>query len=139
LVCYADDFVVMCDTKSAVEEARRRVSAVLTRLGLELYPEKTRIVDLSQGHAGIDFLEERLHALLLKRAGSRGFGRGGRRGGVVRSSKRWVSAACVVPFNIRGWCMPRPEDHLVSRVPEIGTYGLNGGHTLSAPLARCDR
>jgi group II intron reverse transcriptase/maturase len=56
LVRYADDFVVMCDTKAAVEEARRRVSAVLTRLGLELHPEKTRIVDLSRGREGFDFL-----------------------------------------------------------------------------------
>lgn len=56
LVRYADDFVVMCDTKMAVEEARRRVSFVLTRLGLELHPEKTRTVDLSCGREGFDFL-----------------------------------------------------------------------------------
>lgn len=56
LVRYADDFVVMCDTESQVEEARRRVSAVLTRLGLELHPEKTRTVDLSRGREGFDFL-----------------------------------------------------------------------------------
>jgi len=56
LVRYADDFVVMCDTKAAVEEARQRVGAVLTRLGLELHPEKTRLVDLSRGCEGIDFL-----------------------------------------------------------------------------------
>jgi len=56
LVRYADDFVVLCDTKVAVEEARQRVSAVLTRLGLELHPEKTRMVDLSRGRAGFDFL-----------------------------------------------------------------------------------
>jgi RNA-directed DNA polymerase len=48
--------VVMCRTKAAVEEARRRVSAVLTRLGLELHPEKTRLVDLSWGREGFDFL-----------------------------------------------------------------------------------
>jgi RNA-directed DNA polymerase len=56
LVRYADDFVVMCDTKAQVEEARQRVGTVLTRLGLELYPEKTRIVDLSRGCDGFDFL-----------------------------------------------------------------------------------
>ena len=56
LVRYADDFVVMCDTKAQVEEARRRVSTVLTRLGLELHPEKTRTVDLSRGREGFDFL-----------------------------------------------------------------------------------
>ena len=56
LVRYADDFVVLCDTKPQVEEARRRVGLVLTRLGLELHPEKTRLVDLSHGRAGFDFL-----------------------------------------------------------------------------------
>jgi group II intron reverse transcriptase/maturase len=61
LVRYADDFVVMCDTKAAVEEAQRRVSAVLTRLGLELHPEKTRTVDLARGGAGFDFLGCHLH------------------------------------------------------------------------------
>jgi len=56
LVRYADDFVVMCDTQSAVEEAQHRVRTVLTRLGLELHPEKTRLVDLSRGREGFDFL-----------------------------------------------------------------------------------
>jgi group II intron reverse transcriptase/maturase len=61
LVRYADDFVVMCDTKAAVEEARQRVGSVLTRLGLELHPEKTRTVDLSRGREGVDFLGCHLH------------------------------------------------------------------------------
>jgi group II intron reverse transcriptase/maturase len=61
LVRYADDFVVMCDTKAQVEEARRRVEHVLTRLGLELHPEKTRLVDLSRGREGFDFLGCHLH------------------------------------------------------------------------------
>ena len=56
LVRYADDFVVMCDTTPQVEEARQRVSRVLTRLGLELHPETTRTVDLSRGREGFDFL-----------------------------------------------------------------------------------
>ncbi len=56
LVRYADDFVVMCDTKPQVEEARRRVGLVLARLALELHPEKTRTVDLSHGREGFDFL-----------------------------------------------------------------------------------
>jgi group II intron reverse transcriptase/maturase len=61
LVRYADDFVVMCATSAAVKEARHRVSTVLTRLGLELHPEKTRTVDLSRGHEGFDFLGCHLH------------------------------------------------------------------------------
>ena len=42
LVRYADDFVVMCDTKAACERAEQRVREILARLGLELHPEKTR-------------------------------------------------------------------------------------------------
>jgi RNA-directed DNA polymerase len=56
LVRYADDFVVMCRTKRDVEEAEQRVKHVLTRLGLELHPDKTRKVDLSWGKEGFDFL-----------------------------------------------------------------------------------
>jgi group II intron reverse transcriptase/maturase len=56
LVRYADDFVVMCDTKATCEVAEQRVRAIFARLGLELHPEKTRRADLSRGTAGFDFL-----------------------------------------------------------------------------------
>ena len=56
LVRYADDFVVMCDTAEQCEEAERRVRIVLERLKLQLHPEKTRRVDLTEGHHGFDFL-----------------------------------------------------------------------------------
>ena len=56
LVRYADDFVVMCDTKAACEQAEQRVGAILARLGLELHPDKTRRLDLSRGRGGFDFL-----------------------------------------------------------------------------------
>jgi group II intron reverse transcriptase/maturase len=56
LVRYADDFVVMCDTKTACERAEQHVRAILARLDLELHPEKTRRVDLTHGRDGCDFL-----------------------------------------------------------------------------------
>jgi RNA-directed DNA polymerase len=56
LVRYADDFVVMCDTASACEQAEQRVREIFARLGLELHPEKTRRLDLSRGGSGFDFL-----------------------------------------------------------------------------------
>src|SRR5437867_3403069 len=56
LVRYADDFVVMCDTKASCEQAEQRVRAVFARLGLELHPDKMRQVDLSHGREGFDFL-----------------------------------------------------------------------------------
>ncbi len=61
LVRYADDFVVMCETKSACDEAERRVRIVFERLGLELHPTKTRKVDLTRGREGFDFLGCHLH------------------------------------------------------------------------------
>jgi group II intron reverse transcriptase/maturase len=61
LVRYADDFVVMCNTRSEVERSEERVRAILTRLGLELHPEKTRKVELSGGKDGFDFLGCHLH------------------------------------------------------------------------------
>ena len=56
LVRYADDFVVMCATRSACEAAERRVRTILAQVGLELHPEKTRRVELSWGKQGFDFL-----------------------------------------------------------------------------------
>jgi len=56
LVRYADDFVVMCDTAASCEEAERVVRGILSELGLELHPEKTRRVELTEGKEGFDFL-----------------------------------------------------------------------------------
>jgi RNA-directed DNA polymerase len=56
LVRYADDFVVLCSTRKACEEAEIRVREILGRLGLQLHPDKTRRVDLSWGQEGFDFL-----------------------------------------------------------------------------------
>ena len=61
LVRYADDFVVMCRTKSECEQAERRIRSILERLGLELHPEKTRRVELYDGRQGFDFLGCHLH------------------------------------------------------------------------------
>jgi group II intron reverse transcriptase/maturase len=56
LVRYADDFIVMCRTRKDIERAEKRVRQALTRLGLELHPEKTRTLDLSWGKEGFEFL-----------------------------------------------------------------------------------
>jgi group II intron reverse transcriptase/maturase len=56
LVRYADDFVIVCRSQRAAEEARGRVRQILQRLGLELHPEKTRLVALYDGKEGFDFL-----------------------------------------------------------------------------------
>jgi RNA-directed DNA polymerase len=56
LVRYADDFVVLCRTEEEARAALEVARGVLTDLGLELHPEKTRIVDLREGREGFDFL-----------------------------------------------------------------------------------
>lgn len=56
LVRYADDLVVMCRSARAAEEAQRRIETGVNRLGLELHPEKTRIVDMRQGRGSFTFL-----------------------------------------------------------------------------------
>jgi group II intron reverse transcriptase/maturase len=56
LVRYADDFVVVCPTAARADEAQRRAAMVLRTLGLSLSPQKTRIVELTKGKEGFDFL-----------------------------------------------------------------------------------
>ena len=56
LARYADDFVVMCDTAEACRAAEGIVRILLEDLGLELHPDKTRMVDLTEGKEGFDFL-----------------------------------------------------------------------------------
>ncbi len=61
LVRYADDFVVLCRTRSACEQAEARIRVILKRLGLELHPDKTRRAELFDGKEGFDFLGCHLH------------------------------------------------------------------------------
>jgi len=56
LVKYADDLVALCATREQAEEARELVAAVLDPIGLRLHPDKTRIVHLTRGAEGFDFL-----------------------------------------------------------------------------------
>jgi RNA-directed DNA polymerase len=56
LVRYADDFVAMCGTESQAREALRRIGLVMDRLGLQLHPTKTRMVDLRRGRESFVFL-----------------------------------------------------------------------------------
>jgi RNA-directed DNA polymerase len=85
LVRYADDFVILCKSREAVEEAERRVRIIFERLKLELHPEKTRKVELTNGKAGFDFLGCHLH----KRMSGRLFEKTGNRWYYLH---RWPSA-----------------------------------------------
>lgn len=48
MVRYADDFVIMCRTTQQAEQAKEKARQVLAEMGLQLHPEKTRIVDATQ-------------------------------------------------------------------------------------------
>ena len=56
VVRYADDWVVLCPTRQRAEMARSIAEAALVPLGLRLHPDKTRIVHLTRGTEGFDFL-----------------------------------------------------------------------------------
>jgi RNA-directed DNA polymerase len=62
LVRYADDFVVLCRSERQAERSRELAAALLGELGLELHPDKTRLVDLREGKEGFDFLGCHFHA-----------------------------------------------------------------------------
>ena len=48
--------VVMAPTESKAKEALRRIEFVMSKLGLGLHPEKTRMVDLRRGKESFVFL-----------------------------------------------------------------------------------
>lgn len=56
LIRYADDFVIVCATADQATDAWRRARTVLANAGLQVSPEKTRIVELTNGKQGFDFL-----------------------------------------------------------------------------------
>jgi RNA-directed DNA polymerase len=53
---YADDMVVLCREADAAQQALESIRAWMEVNGLELHPEKTRVVDLSQEGSHFDFL-----------------------------------------------------------------------------------
>ena len=68
---YADDFVICCQNQAEAERALEQVRAWTAQAGLTLHPTKTRIVDLSQDRAYVDFLGFRLQRHRDKTGGDR--------------------------------------------------------------------
>jgi Group II intron, maturase-specific domain/Reverse transcriptase (RNA-dependent DNA polymerase) len=56
LVRYCDDLVVLCRTRAEAERALQALTAILADLGLQPKAAKTRIVHLTEGGDGLDFL-----------------------------------------------------------------------------------
>jgi RNA-directed DNA polymerase len=55
MVRYADDFVVLCQSREEAMEALNQITQWTEQAGLKLHPDKTRLVDASQ-KGGFDFL-----------------------------------------------------------------------------------
>jgi hypothetical protein len=59
LVRYADDCVVLCQTRTQAEEALLWVKQTLSQLGLALSAEKTRITTYGKGYSFLGFVLSR--------------------------------------------------------------------------------
>jgi len=102
LVRYADDFVVMCRTRSECEQAEARIRVILGRLGLELHPDKTRRVELRDGQQGFDFLGCHLHERM--------------------SGRIWEKDGRKLYF-LQRWPSPRAMQRIRQRVKELTPRG----------------
>jgi RNA-directed DNA polymerase len=67
LVRYADDGVALCRSKAQAQAALDAIREILASLGLELHPDKTKVVDLREGREGLDFLGCHFHARMSGR------------------------------------------------------------------------
>jgi RNA-directed DNA polymerase len=56
MVRYADDFIILCHSEAEASTALAKVQEWTAQAGLQLHPEKTRIVDDTE-RGGFDFLE----------------------------------------------------------------------------------
>jgi len=74
LVRFADDVVVLCRTRQQAEAALMRLRELLAELGLEPKAAKTRIVHLTEGGEGVNFLG--FHHRWVRAQGRTGTGKG---------------------------------------------------------------
>jgi len=72
LVRYADDFVVLCHNERQARAALDAAGEILAGLGLQLHPDKTKVVDLQDGREGFDFLGWHFRARVSGRLLERG-------------------------------------------------------------------
>ncbi|MCA1678039.1 MAG: group II intron reverse transcriptase/maturase [Actinobacteria bacterium] len=67
LTRYADDLVIACWQPRQAQRAQQALARLLAEFGLELSPEKTRIVDLNVAGEGFDFLGYHFRRLPVRR------------------------------------------------------------------------
>ncbi len=110
MVRYADDFVVMCKTEAAAREGHRRIGLVMERLGLQLHPEKTRLVDLRRGTGSFVFLG----CTVRKRRS-------------VQRNPRW--------HFVQRWPSPKAMRRIRDRVRELTDVRRSGGKDVKQVIA----
>jgi group II intron reverse transcriptase/maturase len=115
LVRYADDFVIVCMSRETAEEAERRVRIIFEQLKLELHPEKTRRVELTEGKEGFDFLGCHLH----KRMSGRLY---------EKTGNRW--------YYLHRWPSTRSMKRVRTRIRELTDSKWLGEKDVRAVIAR---
>jgi group II intron reverse transcriptase/maturase len=139
LVRFADDAVVMCATREQAEAALARLRSLLAELGLVPKEAKTRIVHLTEGGPGLDFLG--FHHRWVRSRGIRGrrgypflarwpsdkamrHARDRIRELTVRSRLRLPVEEVVGDLNrfLRGWAGFFRYGHSTVRLGKIGSY-----------------
>jgi RNA-directed DNA polymerase len=141
LVRFADDLLVMCATRQQAEAALARLRVLLAELGLEPKEAKTRIVHLTEGGEGFDFLA--FHHRWVRSRGWRGKrgvaflarwpsdkamqrARDRIRGFTVRSRLLFSVETVVQDINLflRGWAAYFRYGHSTARFGKIRNYAL---------------
>ena len=106
LIRYADDFVALCRTRDEAMQVKARLAAWLTPRGLAFNEDKTRVVDLDEGHDFLGFTVRRYHGLLLIKPSRTAVRRIRKRLRTeVRALRGSNAAAVIARLNpiIRGW------------------------------------
>ena len=67
LIRYADDMVILCRTAEAARESLEAVKGLLRQLRLKVNPEKTKVVEVTHGGSGFDFLGFHFHRCMSRR------------------------------------------------------------------------
>jgi group II intron reverse transcriptase/maturase len=110
IVRYADDFVVLCKTEALAREAHRRIGLVLERLGLQLHPQKTGLVDWRRGKESFGFLG----CTIRKRRS-------------IQRHPRW--------YFVQRWPSPKAMERIRRRVRELTDVRRGGGKDVKEVIA----
>jgi RNA-directed DNA polymerase len=109
---YADDVIVHCKTEVEAQEVRAAIAARLRECGLELHPEKTKVVyckdDLRKGtypHEKFDFLDYTFQARRSKNRKGRFF--------INFSPAVSNRAAKAIRDTFRSWNLPKRSDKAI--------------------------